>query len=151
MTVPSLILDANMLLVFVIGSVDPNLLGVAKRVKEYRPKDFDTLYIFLSFYEEVVLLPNIVSEVSNLLDQIKGEKRQSCMEILAALISTRAEKYIPSDFAAKQPEYTMLGITDAAILCALEKDTHLLTADRELYLAALCRSYEAQHFEDLRG
>ena len=33
-----------MLVLFVIGSVDPKLLGVAKRVKEYKPSDYDLVY-----------------------------------------------------------------------------------------------------------
>ena len=147
---PKLIIDANMLLVFIVGSINPNLLGVAKRVKEYRPSDFDVLSTYLGCFTEIILLPNTVSEVSNLLDHLKGDRRQDCMVFLAGLASTGSEKYIASSIAALQPEYMALGMTDSAILCALEKDTYLLTADNELYLAAICRSQEAQHFGDLR-
>jgi hypothetical protein len=148
--VPKLVVDANMLLVFIVGSVDPKLLGVAKRVKNYRPGNFDILYTYLSLFSEIILLPNTVSEVSNLLDHYTGDRRQYCMELLAALASTRSEKYIASGIAAQQPEYMALGMTDAAILCALEADTYLLTSDFNLYLAALCRSHAAQSFDELR-
>lgn len=148
---PKLILDTNVLAVFVIGRVDPNLLGVAKRFKEYRPSDFEILYTYLSLFNEIIILPNIISEVSNLIRYLKGERRQACMEVLASLALSGSERYIPSDSAARQPEYITLGITDAAILCALGEDTYLLTADRELQLAAICRSHEVQHFEDLRA
>jgi hypothetical protein len=149
--VPKLVVDANMLLVFVVGSVDHSMLGVAKRVKEYRPEDYDILYTYLSLFSEIILLPNTVSEVSNLLDQFTGERRRTCMELLAALTASRSETYIASDIAAQQPEYLALGITDAAILCILQKDTYLLTSDFDLYLAALCRSHDAQLFGDLRN
>ncbi len=139
-----------MLLVFIVGSVNPKLLGVAKRVKEYRPSDFEILYTYLSLFSEIILLPNTVSEVSNLLDHYAGDRRQNCMELLAILTSSRSEQYVASDIAAQQPEYMALGITDAALLCALGKDIYLLTSDLNLYLAALYRSHEAQHFDDLR-
>lgn len=139
-----------MLLLFIVGSVDPKLLGIAKRVKEYRPSDYDILYTYLSLFSEIILLPNTVTEVSNLLDHYVGDRRENCMALLAALASSRSEKYIPSDIAVQQPEYMALGITDTAILCALEKDTYLLTSDFDLYLAALCRSQGAQRFDDLR-
>ena len=44
-----------------------------------------------------------------------------------------------------------LGVADAAMLCVLERAPHLLTADRELYLAALYRNREAQYFQDRRA
>lgn len=139
-----------MLVLFVIGSVDPKLLGVAKRVKEYRPSDYDLIYTYVALFSEVVLLPNIVSEASNLLDHLKGERRELCMERLALLVKGSSERYVASDYAMEQPEYMALGVADAAILCALERDTYLLTADNELYLAALYRNCEAQHFQELR-
>ncbi len=147
---PRLVVDANLLLVFIIGTVDANLLGVAKRVKQYRPEDYNILYTYLSLFTEIIVLPNTVSEASNLLDHLSGGRRQYCMEILAALALSGSEKYVPSRIASQQQEYSALGITDAAILCALEPGTYLLTSDWELYVAALCRSHEAQYFNDLR-
>lgn len=139
-----------MLVVFVIGSIEPKLLGIAKRVKEYRPSDYGLIYDYLSLVGEVVLLPNIISEASNLLDHLKGERREDCMGFLAQLVKGSSERYIASVSAMEQPEYMALGVADAAMLCALETDTYLLTADRELYLAALYRNREAQYFQELR-
>lgn len=139
-----------MLVLFVIGSVDPKLLGIAKRVKEYRPSDYDLIYTYLSLFSEIVLLPNIISEASNLLDQLKGNRRDYCMERLAQLAKGSSERYVASVSAMEQPEYMALGVVDAAVLCALESGTYLLTADKELHLAALRRNLEAQLFQELR-
>ena len=138
-----------MILVFVIGSISPTLLGVAKRVKEYRPSDYDLLKTYLSFFDEIILLPNTISEASNLIDHLKGDRRQDCMEFLAGLTAA-GERYVPSSLAAKRSEYMALGITDAAILCTLEPGTCLLTADEDLFVAATCREHEAQYFRFLR-
>ena len=148
---PRLVLDTNMLLVFIVGSVDPNLLGITKRVKEYRPADYEIIVTYLGFFNDVILLPTIVSETSNLLDQMWGERRKLCMTLLADLTQTSNEIYVRSGLAATQPEYMELGITDASILCVLNEDTYLLTADLALYLAAICRRQNAQRFEDLRA
>ena len=139
-----------MLVVFVVGSVDPKLLGVVKRVKEYRPSDYELIYAYLSLFSEVVLLPNTISKASNLLDHLKGARREYCMERLAQLVQESSERYIASVSAVQQPEYMALGVVDAAILCALDSGTFLLTADRELYLAALYRNCEAQYFQEFR-
>lgn len=139
-----------MLVLFVIGSVDPKLLGVAKRVKEYRPSDYDLVYTYLNLFSEVVLLPNIISEASNLLDHLKGGRREHCMECLAQLVKGGSERCVASISTVEQPEHMALGVADAAVLCALEGDTYLLMADRELYLGALYRGREARCFQDLR-
>ena len=140
-----------MIIVFVVGTINPKLLGVAKRVKGYRPNDYELISTYLSFFSEIILLPNIATEASNLLDHLKGEQRDDCMAFLKALTGIGSERYIASASAAEQPEYMALGITDAAILCALQSDTYLLTADWALYLAATYRGREAQYFDDLRG
>jgi len=147
---PKLIPDANMLALFVIGSVGSKLLGVAKRVKKYRPSDHDLIYVYLSLFSEVVLLPNIIGEASNLLDHLKGGRREHCMECLAQLVQGSSERCVASVSTVEQPEHMALGVADAAVLCALEGDTYLLTADRELYLGALYRGREARCFQDLR-
>ena len=138
-----------MLVVLAIGNVDPRLLGVAKRVKEYYPADYGTLLAYLSLFQDVILLPNTITEASNLLSQLRG-RRQDCLEQLALLASAGPERYVPSVVAAAQVEFAELGITDAAILCALQDGTCLLTADQALYLAALSRGCSAEHFALLR-
>ena len=112
-----------MLVLFVIGSVYPKLLGVAKRVKEYRPSDYDLVQTYIGLFSEVVSLPNTISEASNLLGHLKGEWRELCMERLALLAKGSTERYVASVFAMGQPEYMALGVADAAVLCALESDT----------------------------
>jgi hypothetical protein len=144
-----LVLDANILVVFIIGAVDPTQLGVGKQVKEYQPDDFGILVQYLTQFGEIILLPNTITEASNLLDHLAGEWRERCMQMLAILVQSHGERYIGSNVASRQTEYMRLGITDAAILCSLDSDTYLLTSDRALWLAALCRSPRAEYFGDL--
>ena len=81
---------------------------------------------------------------------MKGDQRQDCLERLTQLTRVSMERYIMSSVAAEQPEFIELGITNAAILCALEDGIHLLTADLDLYLAALSRGHSVQRFVSLR-
>lgn len=148
---PRLVLDANMLVLLAVGSVDPGLLGIARRVKEYRPADYETMNLYLAYFREIVVLPNTVSEASNLIGQINGGGRRRCIDFLATLVRTGRELYVESGLAVVQPEYAALGVTDAPILCVLDVDTHLLTADFRLYLAATARHQNAKLFADLRS
>ncbi|MGI3776881.1 MAG: hypothetical protein ACRYGC_06250 [Janthinobacterium lividum] len=138
-----------MIVVFVIGHMDPRLLGVAKRVKEYRPSDFELIATYLSLFTEIVLLPNTLTEASNLLGYFDGERKETCLTFLGVLAGT-GERYVASVTAARRGEYTSLGLTDAAILCALGPDTVLLSADWPLCVAASCDGHQVQYFPDLR-
>jgi hypothetical protein len=70
--VPKLILDSNLIVVFVIGTMDPQWPGHLKRVRDYRPEDYQILYLYISLLDEVVLLPNTLTEASNLLNHKTG-------------------------------------------------------------------------------
>ncbi len=128
----------------------PRIIGKIKRAKEYGPDDYRLIYDYLNLFDEIVILPNTITETSNLLDHVKGERRQACMSVLTAITKAGSEQFIRSADAAEQPEFMELGVMDCAILCALKADTYLLTADLDLYIAASCRAPEAQYFDYLR-
>ena len=148
---PRLVLDTNVLLPFIIGTVDPDLLGSAKRLKEYCPDDYEIITTYIGLFQDVILLPNIVTETSNFLGQLTGERRKRSMSLLADLAASSRETYVESAVAFRQPECLELGVTDAAILCVLDRSTYLLTSDFSLYVAAISRERNAQYFEDLRA
>ncbi len=66
------------------------------------------------------------------------------------MATTGMEISIKSADALNDPDYLRLGLTDAAILTALSDQVALLTADLDLYLAALERRHRATNFGHLR-
>jgi hypothetical protein len=60
------------------------------------------------------------------------------------------ERFIESRVAASQSEFLRLGLTDAALLQAADEPATLLTADVDLYLAAVKRGFKAENFNYLR-
>ena len=61
------IIDANLLLVLVVGLNDPRLLGRKKHVAEYCKEDFDVLCGVLNDFDRLLVTPNIITECSNLI------------------------------------------------------------------------------------
>lgn len=148
---PELILDANVLCAFIVGQVDPELLGSQKRVKEYKPSDHELIVRYVALFKKIILLPNVTTEACNLLDHFKGQRRQDCLQRLLFLVEGADERYVPSREMTKHPEYMNLGMTDCAILHLLASGTYLLTADRPLWATAQRLGCQAEHIADLRG
>ena len=66
------------------------------------------------------------------------------------MAATGMEIPIKSADALNDPDYLRLGLTDAAILTVLSDQVALLTADLDLYLAALKRGHRATNLRHLK-
>jgi hypothetical protein len=142
----TLVLDANLIVLLVVGLADEKLVPQHKRTRAYSINDFRLLRKIISNFDEVTVLPNALSEASNLLD-FEGEGQPAKIFVqFSHLIATCREVYIPSVIASVRSEFRRLGLTDAATLEMGKEHFHILSADVGLYLAALEAGYAASNF-----
>ena len=59
--------DANLLVLFVVGSESPDLIPKHRRLKGYLAEDYDLLFLLLDEVDQVFVTPNTLTETSNLL------------------------------------------------------------------------------------
>jgi hypothetical protein len=144
------LLDSNLFLVWVVGRVDPALVGVYERTSSYTAEDFELLVEYLANFEMVRVLPNIVTEVNNLLGKLKGDHKTTAHRILAQAVHDWEEQYVKSSDAVQQPEFMWLGITDSAVLLAARNDVLVATGDLKLYRELLKREASAVNFTHIR-
>lgn len=136
------IIDANLLLVLVVGLNDPRFLGQKKNVKEYCKDDFDVLCGVLNGFECLLVTPNIVTECSNLICGRDGHGSNSAeANILAQLLSEEHiyqldERYVESVSAVGRSEYRYLGVGDCSLLHLVDARHAVVTADGALARAA---------------
>lgn len=143
-------LDANLTLLWVVGTVSKDLITRHKRLA-FGSEDYDLLVKVLSAAHCVVSTPNSLTEVSNIADfGVPQSDRRKIAAKFKDFIASSTEQYIPSAVAIEQKEFSWLGISDCAWLCALDNETHLLTVDHMLYQAALKRGMNATNFNHLR-
>lgn len=145
-----LALDANLTLLLVIGLVSKQLVGRHKRLA-FTESDFDLLQNIVARSKCVRSTPNALTEVSNIAEfGLKGTIRRQVADGLRKYINATSEHYVPSTVAAAAGEFSWLGLSDCAWLCAMDQETHLLTVDHSLYQAALKRGLPATNFNHLR-
>ena len=151
MRAPILILDANLLVLLVVGRAAREYIGKHKRLRAYSVSDFDLLIKLLSSASKIVITPNTLTETSNLVRQISEPARAQILLVLRELIARHDEHYRDSRSVSKSDEFPRLGLTDAVLLDIAGQYGTLLTTDLDLYVAAVKRGYKAVNFNHYRG
>lgn len=140
MATATLLLDANLLVLLVVGLHGPASIGRHKRLQGFTPKDYDVLETAIGLADDVLLTPNTLTEASNLVRQTTEPLRSAAMLSLQHLIEHLPEVEMSGRDAARHRAFVRLGMTDAVLLTLLERQpgrTTLLTTDADLFVAAL--------------
>ena len=146
----SIALDANLLILLVVGLVDRDLIQTHKRTKSFEPADFDLLTSILAGYDEIVVTPNVLTETSNLLAQVREPARTRLMRQLALIVPTQREEYVASAEVTRHPDFVRLGLTDCGLLDVVGDELVMLTTDHDLYMAASRQNAKTINFNHLR-
>ena len=148
----ALFIDANLIVLLVVGLVGRDLIGRHRRTKEFAVEDYDRLSRVISRVGNIRVTPNTLTEASNLLGQHGEPQRSRLLLMLRALIEQSPETVVASADAARHATFPRLGLTDAALLEVVSTDAPLLTVDLNLYVAALASGDEAAiNFNHWRG
>ena len=147
----AVLLDANLLILLIVGTADRTYIGKHKRLRDYAEDDFNLLLRIIAPMSPIIVTPNILTEASNLVSQIAEPARTQIAMTFRALVGVVEERYVESRRAVDQIEFPRLWLTDSGILDEMSETRVLLTADLELYLAALHRGHQAINFNHLRA
>ena len=129
--------DANLLVLLVVGRVGRHLIAKHRRLQEYTAEDFETLANLLRRVDQICVTPNTLTEASNLLSQHGEPERSLILENLRVLIEESREIVVQSVEASSNSAFVGLGLTDAALLEAISEEIPLVTVDWSLFNAAL--------------
>ena len=145
-------IDANLLVLLVVGNVDSGLILGHRRLAGYAVDDYALLRDQLGRVRQTFVMPNTLTEASNLLAQHREPQRSRFLEELRSIIETGEEIVVASLDASQNDAFLKLGLTDAALLERVSAETPVLTVDVGLYLAALAKGEEAAvNFNHLRA
>lgn len=146
------ILDSNLLLLLVVGLASQNYIKIHRRLNSYTDDDFVLLAKILNSVDSIILTPNTLTETSNLIGYIVNPARAEIYTVFRALLETpgNEERFVESKVAMTRTEFVRLGLTDAALLHMATESHTLLTADLDLYLAAVSQGLKAENFNHLR-
>jgi hypothetical protein len=151
----SILLDSNLLLVFLTGSVGTHLFRVFKRVSDYTIEDYELLVRLLESFTVLLTTPHILTEVSNLANSLPQSYKRDWYQNLSDLVASAEEsigfreEWTPAVQLAETPEFVAFGITDAA-LTKLSSKALLVTEDHRLAGVLRGQGISVLNFGDLR-
>jgi hypothetical protein len=143
------ILDSNLLLLHWCAGLDPNLLVKFKRLNSFQIEDIDLLSETLSLFSTVRTTPNVLTEVSNLANQLPSWVKDDWYAYFSSQIQIIPEEWIPAATIATG-DFMWLGLTDAA-LAALATTHVILTIDFPLSNSLESQGLSVINFTHLRS
>jgi len=132
-----ILVDTNILLLYVVGSFDPQLIPRFKRTRQFTVEDFQRLAALLGRFRAIVTTPHVLSEVNSLSSQLTDPAKSGYFAEFARRIVVLDEHYVASRTVAQLVLFPRLGLTDVGIL-HLSKGGYLVLTDDSL----LCRFLE---------
>jgi hypothetical protein len=109
------LLDTNLLLVYLVGLIDRNLVPSFKRTEGYRTEDFDLLVTLISPVEKLITTPHVATEVHSLAGHLDGNAKYRFRDLFESIIPNVKESHRPAKQLCTGSAYKTFGLTDAAI------------------------------------
>lgn len=152
----SILLDSNLLLVFITGSLGPSVFARFKRISAYTIQDYELLVRFVNAFRFLLTTPHILTEVSSLANSLPAWYKPDWYRNLALLIASEhvepgmRERWIPATELSQMPEFAAFGITDTALMTRLSSEALVVTEDYRLSGALRSQNIPVLNFRDLR-
>jgi rRNA-processing protein FCF1 len=145
----SLLLDSNLLLLWITAQYDLRLLATFKRVQMFTQDDAIFLAWIIDQFKSVVTTAHVVTEASNLGNSLSSYSRLGWFTALSEFSTTTLEETHPLNGLATREEFIRFGVTDCA-LSNLSSKYRVLTTDRRLSSYAREHGLPVLNFNDLR-
>ncbi len=144
-----ILVDTNLLLLYIVGSVNTKLIKDFKRTNIFEEADYVKVANYIEKFEVKVTTPCILTETSNLLAQIQKEKEQ-CIYALKESISIMEENYVPSSEISENVSFQKFGLTDSSIVQIAKDEFVVFTVDLPLYHYLSNEGFDVLNYNHIR-
>lgn len=144
-----LLLDSNLLLLYVVGLSDRRLVRSFKRTQAFTDADFRLLVGLTSAFDILVTTPHVLTEVNGLMNALKGIHKPRVRARLSLEVLNWDERHVPAHGLAGTAAFLGFGLTDAALaaLSQSEDGPLVMSTDGALVQFVAHSGGVADHFE----
>ncbi len=128
-----------------------------KRTESFAVIDYEALLQLLQNLSQVTVTPHILTEISNLAGRLHGDRHQGFFEVMASMLADPSSRFVideqhrPAKLICAEPEFVLLGLTDAGILHRATRKHYLVLTDDASLTRYLARRYlDFINFRDLQ-
>lgn len=145
------LIDTNILLLYFVGTVNRERISKFNRTQQFLPEDYDLLLRVLSYFQNIFITPNILTEVNSLINQIGEPERSLSFTVFAQGISNFLnESYVESKVAVRNEQFVRFGLTDLGILNLAKNQYLVLTDDLKLAVHLQRQGIDTLNFNNIR-
>lgn len=147
-----LVIDTNLLLLYLVGLHDPDRIETFKRTRAYSVDDFDLLVYVINQFGRFSTTPNILTEISNLIEGVQYDD-VPLLTVLRDKVNYREEYYVESRGVLSNEDETFVkfGLSDT-VLYQLARANYLILTDDLPFCAFLQKKgLPALNFNNLRS
>lgn len=147
------LVDANMLLVYLVGQLDEGLVRYVTPNRAYSADDFRLVALILSKFKTLIVTPAILAEVSNLSSKLPQDYRGDFRRLLAAQLPTASftERLVDLALVAKGVAFVPFGFTDATIEQICAQGVAVFTDDLNLYQLLASKRVDVFNYNHIRS
>jgi rRNA-processing protein FCF1 len=147
------LVDTNMLLVYLVGLLEPVLVERVNPNRAYSLRDFERVATVLSQFKTLIVTPAILAEVTNLaasrlLDFHNGQ----FLRMLASALPTSryTERLVKLDSVCARKGFALFGFTDATVEEVGASGVPVFTDDSKLYERLSSLSIKVFNYNHIR-
>lgn len=145
-----LLLDSNLLLLYLVGIHDRRLIRSFKRTRQFEWEDFRLLVGVMDQFTRLLTTPHVLTEVNGLSNQLPDRIQQPFRSTLAERVRAFEEHHLPASALVDTMLFPRLGLTDAGLAHLAGIDFLVLSVDLPLVLSLQQAGQGAVNFNHLR-
>ena len=143
--------DTNLLVLWLVGSVNTKRIRDFKRTQDFTVGDFHTLSRLVAWFgTPLVSTPHVLSQVSDLTD-LSGQEGAVIRQLLKSTIEVVEETYDTAKQLVQHPLFERFGLGDASVAMVCARNVVVLTADVQLQIALGLSGLDAINFNHVRA
>jgi hypothetical protein len=149
-----ILVDANLLVVLLVGKLGPAHLKNCRATKSFTPDDYSLLVQGVTKFNTLVTTPHILTEVSNLAGSLPEPLLGEFRAVFRAVVESMSEQSRPAREIAWDAQFLRFGLTDTAITMIAPGRYLVLTVDLPLCGLLQRRKVDVlnfNHFRDFGG
>jgi rRNA-processing protein FCF1 len=140
-----LLVDTNILLLYIVGIVNVDLIRNFSRTANFTENDFYLVEKFINFFDVNITTPHILTEVSDLLGN-----RIELQLALGKYIELIEEKFLESKQITRTKTFLQFGLADTAITEAAKNSYLVVTDDNPLFGYLVNQKIDAVNLDQIR-
>lgn len=148
-----LILDTNLLVLYIVGIHDSERIELFKRTRAYSIDDFELLVNVINYFGGFTTTPNVLTEVSNLIEGFNYNNIPLLNTLGSSEIGLLDEHYVESKRVMDEDydkAFTKFGLSDAVLYSLARRNYLILTDDLDLCAYLQNKQLSALNFNNLR-